>query len=88
MGSPHCYSIVLGGKFGVGKSSLFRRLRSDVFSEEGCEAGAERYTHKTTIDGEAVEVYLWDTGGLEQYHNRNSKLLSQLSSHHTGIRCG
>ena len=56
MGSPYCYSIVLGGKFGVGKSSLFRRLRSDDFCEEGGEAGAERYTYKTTIDGKAVEV--------------------------------
>ena len=58
MDSPHCYSIVLGGEFGVGKSSLIRRLRSDDFSEEGCEAGDERYTYKTMIDGKAVEVRL------------------------------
>ena len=58
MSSSHCYSIVLGGKFGVGKSSLFRRLKSDVFTEDIDEAGggADKQTIKTTVNENTVEV--------------------------------
>lgn len=56
------FSVVLGGRAGVGKTSLFQRLVYDSFSEEPTstgpyENGIEKGVCKTTVGGKVVEVF-------------------------------
>ena len=58
------YSIVLGGRVGVGKTSLFRRLKRNDFSEEPStsdtlhrwEGGLEKWVYETTLEDKDVKV--------------------------------
>lgn len=51
------YTIILAGKLGVGKSSIFRRIQTGVFTEYPSvstgksEGELENYIYKTTLDG-------------------------------------
>ena len=57
------YSIILGGRVGVGKTALFQRLLYDTFPEEPrlpsspYEEGLERGVHCLKINGEEVKVW-------------------------------
>ena len=59
------YSFVLAGQLGVGKSSLFTRIKQGIFPEFSDETGTrqtwddvglERLEHETTVDGREVKV--------------------------------
>ena len=55
------FSIILGGRAGVGKTSLFHRLVYDTYCEERTstnpyEDGLEKGTYKTTVAGRDIEV--------------------------------
>lgn len=55
------YSIILGGRVGVGKTSLYRRILYDTFSEDPRtvrESGLERGVYGTQVNGENVKVRL------------------------------
>ena len=62
------YTVVLAGKFGVGKTSLFTRLKGERFRETAAGEGAatmarateglENYLYDTTVDGKDVKVCL------------------------------
>lgn len=52
------YTIILAGKLGVGKTSIFRRIQTGVFTEypavstgKGGEGELENHIYKTTLDG-------------------------------------
>ena len=57
------YSIILGGRAGVGKSSLYHRLIKGSFPEEPrstsghYEDGLERGVYRTHVNGDEVKVY-------------------------------
>ncbi|KAL5467121.1 hypothetical protein EMCRGX_G031306 [Ephydatia muelleri] len=60
------YNIILAGQYGVGKTSIFRKLRNSDGIEESM--GLDRFTYQTRREEREIEVYLWDTGGIERYH--------------------
>lgn len=64
------YAFILAGRLGVGKSSLFRRLSSDTFTEDSDtmrgDTGLENFVYHTTLNGEDIAVrfgrqYIADT---------------------------
>lgn len=62
------YSIILGGRAGVGKSSLYHRLIKGSFPEEPrftsghYEDGLERGVYHTHVNGDEVKVHVHNTG--------------------------
>lgn len=51
------YKVVLLGELGVGKTSLFRRLKDNVFDEFSTStAGIDSCTKEFKVDGESVTV--------------------------------
>ena len=52
------YNIILAGTYGVGKSSIFRRLQHPDSIEDSNDdgRGLDRFTHKTSKDGRDIEV--------------------------------
>lgn len=56
------YNIILGGKVGVGKTSLYHRILYDSFPEEPrspsglYENGLERGVYCTKVNGDEVRV--------------------------------
>ena len=59
MGSQYHYKIVLLGDVGVGKTSLFTRIKTDKFYQSqttiGIE-GADQFTYTTTIGDDSLSV--------------------------------
>ena len=52
------YTIILAGKLGVGKTSIFRRIQTGVYTEypavstgKSGEGELENYIYRTTLDG-------------------------------------
>ena len=56
------YNIILAGRVGVGKTSLYHRVIYDAFPEEprspsgGYENGLERGVYLTQVNGDEVRV--------------------------------
>ena len=51
------YKVVLLGELGVGKTSLFRRLKDNTFDEyQTATTGIDSCTKVTKVDGETVMV--------------------------------
>lgn len=52
-----CYNIILAGQYGVGKTSIFRRLRNaDGIEESIDERGLDRFTYQTRRKEREIEV--------------------------------
>ena len=47
------YTVVLGGRYGVGKTSLFLRLTN---IDAPRTRGADKYVYRTTVNGKPLEV--------------------------------
>jgi small GTP-binding protein len=59
---------VLLGDSGVGKTSLARRWTTGLFHQTPTTTvGANHHKKRMLVDGEQVDVFLWDTAGQEQY---------------------
>lgn len=60
------YKVVLLGELGVGKTSLFRRLKDNTFDEyQTATTGIDSCTKVIKLDGETVMVsYGWHLVGL------------------------
>lgn len=62
------YKVSLCGKSGVGKTSIFRRLRGDGF-----EIDTSKFQHlaeekiKVQVEDKTIIIDLWDTSGMERY---------------------
>ena len=53
------YTAVLAGKYGVGKTSIFRRLMYDKYTEEEemtPTSGLEKYVYSTCVGDDATPV--------------------------------
>ena len=60
--------VVLLGKSNVGKTCLWHRYLRDRFSKDyQCTIGAPFGSRQVEIDGNIVELQIWDTAGGEQY---------------------
>lgn len=62
------YKVVLLGELGVGKSSIFRRLRDDTFDErQPATTGIDSCTALFKVENENVMLTIWDTAGVERF---------------------
>lgn len=62
------YKVVLLGELGVGKTSLFRRLKDNTFDEyQTATTGIDSCTKVVKVDGETVMLSIWDTAGVERF---------------------
>jgi GTPase KRas protein len=64
---PGCYSLVLIGDGGCGKSALAIQLVSDHFVEEFDPTIEDAYRKQITVDGRDVLLDILDTAGCEEY---------------------
>ena len=57
-GQQYYYKIVLLGDIGVGKTSLFNRIKTDRFVQVSATIGqgADQYTYTTTIGDDSLNV--------------------------------
>jgi small GTP-binding protein len=64
------FKIVMIGKYAVGKTALTNRLQYAQFEEEyQPTVGAGYVSHVVSIDGEEVELQIWDTAGMDRYRS-------------------
>ena len=57
MGSQYYYKIVLMGDPGVGKTSLFNRIKTNKFYQSPSTIeGADQFTYTTTIGDDSISV--------------------------------
>ncbi|XP_002738206.1 ras-related protein Rab-1B-like [Saccoglossus kowalevskii] len=62
------YKVILLGELGVGKTSLFRRLRDNVYEETiAVASGIDCCFKKFEVDGEQIKLNIWDTAGVERF---------------------
>ena len=62
------YKVVLLGELGVGKSSVFRRLRDDTFDErQPATTGIDSCTAMFPVNSENIMLTIWDTAGVERF---------------------
>jgi len=58
MAEKYKYNIVLLGEVGVGKTSLFNRIKTGRFHENYSTLGEECFEKTLTIDGDQIRVRL------------------------------
>ncbi|XP_065183528.1 ras-related protein RabC-like [Sycon ciliatum] len=68
----HCpkYKVILVGEEGVGKTSIFRRLKDGTFQEGTVTTlGLDEFsaTRELGNSGSLVRLHLWDTAGSERF---------------------
>ncbi|XP_011425085.2 ras-related protein RabC [Magallana gigas] len=62
------FKVVLLGEAGVGKSSIFLRLKENVFGESlQPTVGIESCSKIVKIDGQSITFSIWDTAGAERF---------------------
>lgn len=65
-----CLKIVILGDSGVGKTALANRWIDGSFDSEGKPTiGANHQRKQVIIDGQKIDVFLWDTAGQEQFRS-------------------
>ncbi|XP_046457240.1 ras-like GTP-binding protein YPT1 [Daphnia pulex] len=61
--------VILCGEYGVGKSSLFRRFTSNMYTtatDRQSTLGLDHYSKRYHVAGKDLKLQLWDTGGMER----------------------
>eukprot|EP00029_Vermamoeba_vermiformis_P009686 TRINITY_DN4912_c0_g1_i1.p1 TRINITY_DN4912_c0_g1~~TRINITY_DN4912_c0_g1_i1.p1 ORF type:complete len:202 (+),score=54.64 TRINITY_DN4912_c0_g1_i1:211-816(+) len=72
-GKAATVNIVFAGDPGVGKTSIIGRFKDGVFGEaSSATTQGESIKKNITIDGDNIELRIWDTGGQERYTNITS----------------
>ncbi|PAA49853.1 hypothetical protein BOX15_Mlig003907g3 [Macrostomum lignano] len=66
MQSAPTFKLVLIGESGVGKTSLFMRVKENRFCSEAA-LGLEFCTADATVDGVRIKLAHWDTAGVERF---------------------
>ncbi|XP_048763661.1 ras-related protein Rab-1-like [Ostrea edulis] len=62
------FKAVLLGEAGVGKSSIFLRLKENVFGERlQPTVGIESCSKVVRIDNQTITLSIWDTAGVERF---------------------
>jgi small GTP-binding protein len=70
MGQGNRPRVVAIGDSSVGKTSILTRLMGDPFNPyESNTVGANWHLHTTEVQGEPVELQIWDTAGEERYRS-------------------
>ncbi|MEN2495476.1 MAG: GTPase Ryh1 [Marteilia pararefringens] len=62
--------LVVVGMYNTGKTSLIKRYTKDTF-ESNCRStiGIELVTKSESIEGQTVDIQLWDTAGAEKFQS-------------------
>lgn len=69
MKSRDCKLVVLGDS-GVGKTSLIHKFVNNVFRADfKATIGADFSSKSMVVDGQNVELQIWDTAGEERFHS-------------------
>lgn len=63
------YKIILVGESGVGKTCLAQRYTKGKFEFNPSSIGVDYYPHGINIDGDSIEMQIWDTAGSEKYRS-------------------
>mmetsp|Transcript_20226 Transcript_20226/g.40082 ORF Transcript_20226/g.40082 Transcript_20226/m.40082 type:complete len:184 (+) Transcript_20226:40-591(+) len=73
--------VLVAGAAGVGKTSLIKRIMTDLFTD-GYERtlGAELYHIETKVDGETELLHVWDCGGQERLRPTVQSLYSDIKA--------
>ncbi|XP_019636851.1 PREDICTED: ras-related protein Rab-18-like, partial [Branchiostoma belcheri] len=62
------FKLVLLGEVGVGKTSLFLRLKDGTFLEDShASIGVDCCETAVSVEGEEVRLCVWDTAGVERF---------------------
>uniref|UniRef100_A0A0B6ZNC9 Uncharacterized protein n=1 Tax=Arion vulgaris TaxID=1028688 RepID=A0A0B6ZNC9_9EUPU len=62
------FKMVLLGDSGVGKTSIFLRIRDNEFQCERISTiGTDTCARRLKVDGTDIQVTLWDTAGVERF---------------------
>ena len=65
-----CCKVVVLGDSGVGKTSMSNRWINGTFSDEvKTTIGANHQRKRLVIDGQDIDVFMWDTAGQEQFRS-------------------
>ncbi|PAA51109.1 hypothetical protein BOX15_Mlig015649g1 [Macrostomum lignano] len=86
------FKLVLIGESGVGKTSLFMRIKEDIFSAD-VTVGIDSCSTSVEVDEARVKFALWDTAGVERfrtltrnyYRNTHCVLLTCSSDDKTSL---
>ncbi|XP_012941242.1 ras-related protein Rab-13 [Aplysia californica] len=66
-GTPK-FKVILLGNSGVGKTSLFLRIRDDEFTSElPSTIGIDSCTRNLKAENQQIQLVLWDTAGVERF---------------------
>ncbi|KAK9819020.1 hypothetical protein WJX74_004647 [Apatococcus lobatus] len=69
-GQPQTIKVVLLGEGRVGKTSLAQRYVRSSFNEgQAATVQAAFFTKAVRVQGQEIEVALWDTAGQEKFHS-------------------
>lgn len=70
--SMHTIKCVIVGDEAVGKTSLLVSYTTGCFPSECATTAFDSYCACVTVDGDPVNLQLWDTAGLEDYDRLRS----------------
>ena len=74
--------ICVLGAFAVGKTSLIRRYVENLFSEKYQTTMGVKVGKKiVTVEGQTVDLILWDMAGNDQYHKIRTSYLRGASGY-------
>lgn len=76
MTESHRYNIILLGEVGVGKTSLFNRIKTGRFHENQSTLGEECYEKSMMVEGDEIRV---------SFCHRTPILLTNLKQAMTGL---
>lgn len=66
----HLLKVIILGDAGVGKTSLLKRYVNGVYSHQyKATIGADFLMKETILEGQVVQLQLWDTAGQEKFHS-------------------
>ncbi len=64
----YVFKLIIAGDGGVGKTTLVNKLVNDIFLETtGITVGIEFMVKRLKVDGDVVDLQIWDLGGQERY---------------------
>ncbi|BFZ13119.1 hypothetical protein BsWGS_16158 [Bradybaena similaris] len=62
------FKLVLLGDIGVGKTSIFMRIRDNSFcSDRASSIGIDTCIRRLTVDNKDIQITVWDTAGVERF---------------------
>lgn len=66
----HLLKVIILGDAGVGKTSLLKQYVNHQFTHQyKATIGADFLMKEIILDGQAVQLQLWDTAGQEKFHS-------------------